>query len=302
MRPSPISCTRGSGRSRLQFGLEAICALLAIIATWLAVRASKRFEDILRHNAMLQEARADELEKFAQRVAHDLLSPMAAVTFTLGAIARHHSDPQTQSLVERAKKALERSRQMVHGIFNFARAGAQGRSGGHAPLEASIRAAVEDLLASNADSPPTVDVEKLPDCEVACDAAVLAVIVTNLLNNAVKYMSDVPTRRITIRGTRARDRVRIEVEDTGPGLPPGLEADLFEPYVRAPGVTQPGLGLGLATVKRLVTSHGGDVGTSRPPVGALFWFELPASSMPAADENRVEKHGGNDGASERLTH
>jgi signal transduction histidine kinase len=69
--------------------------------------------------------------------------------------------------------------------------------------------------------------------------------------------------------------VRLEVEDTGPGIPEGFEDAIFEPYVRAPGVAQPGLGLGLATVKRYAVAHGGAVGARRTEHGSLVWFELP---------------------------
>jgi len=79
--------------------------------------------------------------------------------------------------------------------------------------------------------------------------------------------------------------VRVEVEDTGPGLPPGIEHSIFEPYVRAPGVTQPGLGLGLATVKRFADSHGGAVGVLRAEAGTVFWFELPRAPDLPPDQN-----------------
>jgi signal transduction histidine kinase len=105
---------------------------------------------------------------------------------------------------------------------------------------------------------------------------VLTNIVSNLAQNAVKYMADSELKRITVRAIDRGELVRVEMEDTGPGLPAGLEAKVFEPYVRAEGLTQPGLGLGLATVKRLCEAHGGNVGVrSTRGAGSVFWFELP---------------------------
>jgi signal transduction histidine kinase len=262
--------------ARMALLLEGASAILAFVAAALALRAARRFQRLTKHNAELQAARADELEVFAHRVAHDLLSPISAVSFSLGAIARQHPDAATTATVQRATRSLDRVRLMVHGIFDFARAGALPAVGARARLDASVRAAVEELLASEAESPPSVEIEPFEDCDLACEEAVLGVVLSNLLANAAKYTKDSPARCITIRARTGPDRVRVEIEDTGPGLEPELAEAVFEPYVRGPGVTQPGLGLGLATVKRVVVSHGGSVGARRGKVGASFWFELPA--------------------------
>jgi signal transduction histidine kinase len=77
--------------------------------------------------------------------------------------------------------------------------------------------------------------------------------------------------------------VELEVQDTGPGVPEGFERSIFQPYVRAPGTTQPGLGLGLATVKRLCEAHGGEVGVRRAPDGgSIFWFTMPLAENATA--------------------
>jgi signal transduction histidine kinase len=75
-------------------------------------------------------------------------------------------------------------------------------------------------------------------------------------------------------------RWRLEVQDTGPGIPPGHEERIFEPHVQLdPGGG--GIGLGLATVERLVNAHRGKLGVVSPPgSGALFWVELPKREAP----------------------
>jgi len=74
----------------------------------------------------------------------------------------------------------------------------------------------------------------------------------------------------------AAQSVRLSVQDSGPGLPAGMEQAVFAPYVRAPGTHAPGIGLGLATVKRIVESRRGRVGVwSDPRKGATFWVDLP---------------------------
>jgi signal transduction histidine kinase len=103
------------------------------------------------------------------------------------------------------------------------------------------------------------------------------------MRNAAKYMSDSAVKEITVRVRAKESSVHVEVQDTGPGVPTGLESRIFEPYVRAEGVTQPGIGLGLATVKRLCDAHGGSVGVrSAAGRGSVFWFTLAKASGDAA--------------------
>jgi signal transduction histidine kinase len=91
-------------------------------------------------------------------------------------------------------------------------------------------------------------------------------------------MGEAALRSVTVT-VEARKLVRFEVEDSGPGVSLAAQALIFEPYVRLPHSREPGVGLGLATVKRLVEAHGGSVGVrSSARGGALFWFELPRAA------------------------
>ena len=92
---------------------------------------------------------------------------------------------------------------------------------------------------------------------------------------------------MVVRVRTIDDHSRFEVDDTGPGVPPELEKTLFDPFVRAKG-HDPGVGLGLATVRRLAQGHGGEVGfRSKPGGGSVFWFEL---ATVAAEETRSASH------------
>ncbi|GAC1603686.1 MAG: hypothetical protein NVS4B10_16340 [Myxococcales bacterium] len=117
---------------------------------------------------------------------------------------------------------------------------------------------------------------------MACSTGALLSVLGNLLRNALKYIGDGDRRLVTLRVAAGRGRVRIEVEDTGPGIPAeSLDAKVFHAYVRGPGAAQPGIGLGLATVQKLVLAHGGAVGVKAAPAGgALFWVELPRAMDP----------------------
>ena len=122
-----------------------------------------------------------------------------------------------------------------------------------------------------------LEVECLPKVLVGCSPGVLASLVGNLVRNAMKYMRADGRRWIAIRATERGAAIRVEVRDSGPGIPQDLIPRLFEPYFRvATTSTQPGLGLGLPTVRKLAERHGGTVGVaSTVGDGSTFWFELP---------------------------
>ncbi|TMA14539.1 MAG: HAMP domain-containing histidine kinase [Deltaproteobacteria bacterium] len=129
--------------------------------------------------------------------------------------------------------------------------------------------------------------EDVPECAVACSSGVLLSVLGNLLRNGLKYLGDAELREVALRVRQRRGRVLFEVEDTGPGIPASLGMTIFEPYIRGPHTSAPGIGLGLATVKRLVESHGGSLGVGAGTRGgALFWFELDeaAPSEPVVHE------------------
>jgi signal transduction histidine kinase len=262
--------------ARLMLGLEVASAIVAIVATAVAVTGASRFAQRYRMLLERESDRAGELELLAQRVAHDLLSPLSAVALSLGTVVRAQADPHTAHAVDRANRALARCREMVRGIYAFSKSGARPTPDAVAPLRETVLDTVDGLLAAEGKSPPTVCVQIPEDVDVAMDRPVLGTVLSNLLSNAFKYTREAPVRQITVRTVAAPQEVRVEVEDTGPGIPQGLEEAIFEPYRRGPGVTQPGLGLGLATVKRLVLAHGGKLGAhAGPSGGAVFWVDLP---------------------------
>ena len=257
--------------------LDAITVALTIaLAVWLWT-LFRSFSRLQAEHAKLVEDRARELEVFGSRVAHDLLSPLSSLTFCLSAFkSAAAGDQKLEDATRRARQCVVRARTLVDGLFEFARAGGAPAPDGRADVGEVVRQAVEEARSTDGAEDVEIDVAPMPAWTVRSTGGVLASIVGNLLRNAMKYSQDSPTRRVSIRGERQAERVVIEVEDTGPGIPEGFERSIFQPYVRAPGVTQPGLGLGLATVKRLCEAHGGEVGVRRAATGgSVFWFTMP---------------------------
>jgi signal transduction histidine kinase len=213
------------------------------------------------------------------------MSPLAGVALALELANRRLTEPEDASArkaVVRASQTLQRVRRFVSDLLEFARAGARPLPGVRASVEDTIREIAEEFGPLAHDAGVELCVEEASTSRaVACSPGVLSSALSNLVQNAIKYIGDGAERRVSIRSVDDVERVRFEVEDTGPGISPEDRGSLFEPYARGKNAKVPGHGLGLATVKRLVESHGGELGVeSAKGRGSVFWF-----SMPAADRN-----------------
>jgi signal transduction histidine kinase len=189
-----------------------------------------------------------------------------------------------QGALERGVRSLERVRQVVHGLLLFARAGGQPETGARAEVAEAFETVRDELSTTAEQARVELVFEPCPPMTVKCTPGILLSVVLNLVNNAIRHMGDAgPTRRVTVQGRALPDGrwVRIEVQDTGPGVPKELRDSIFEPHVR--GDRSQGFGLGLATVRRLVEAHGGRVGfITHTPGGSTFWVEWPRFQSVAA--------------------
>jgi signal transduction histidine kinase len=250
--------------------LVALSVALTVLTAALAIAIVRRHERMLR-------LQAEELDRYAGRVAHEVSGPLWAASAALD-VASHTTDRHRRDALERAARSVELGKQLAKGLLEFARSGVVRDADTGEDLPKGMEA-VADTLRSVAEQ-NGVELRFEPPLEgrVACGNGILESIVANLAENAIKHMGDVEPRRVMVRTRHggARDRLRVEVEDTGPGIPAALGEKVFEPFIRGPDARSPGFGLGLATVKRLVTAHGGDVGFApRTGGGTVFWVEMP---------------------------
>jgi signal transduction histidine kinase len=98
----------------------------------------------------------------------------------------------------------------------------------------------------------------------------------NVIENAIKYGGENGRVRIGFREDDTPDGVRVFVDDAGPGVPLDMRERVFAKFVRVPGTTRRGSGLGLNIVRDVVAAHGGKIGIDDSPLGgARVWFVLP---------------------------
>jgi len=266
--------------SALAIILDTVSVLLGVVLVLAAVRAARLYHRALVEQRRLAEARASELDHFAARVAHDLKAPLASVVLGTTVAAEYPSE--TRKALEKVLRTSRLMSDMIDALLNVARVEPQ-QVRARTAIAPVLEVIVDEVRPAAIAAEAVVHLEEIPPrAAVACSSGVLASVVSNLLQNAVKYIKGARgERRIAVSVCERGKCVCIEVKDTGPGLPKELESHVFERYVRGAGST--GLGLGLATVKHLVESVGGRLGVeSKPGEGSCFWVELPRASTHEA--------------------
>ena len=257
---------------------DAVATGIAALLALLALRAARDHDRLLQtHNSLLSD-RVVELDRFAGRVAHDILSPLDTVGMGLSLLAPS-AGPGGQLYVERSQRALQRVKQLVDGLLRFARSGARTDGDGHSSVDAVLKSLALDYAEAAKAASIEIVVEPSERIDAACSAAVLTSIVQNLVSNAIKYMGTSAVRRITLAASADGTRVSVMVGDSGPGMSDDVRAHMFEPFVRGDHAEITGIGLGLATVKRLVEAHAGSVEVeSTIGLGTRIRVQLPLAA------------------------
>lgn len=226
----------------------------------------------LRRAERATQRHMDELDAFAGRVAHDLKAPLAPALLGCRMLGDEPLPEPARQTLARLDRSLKRASDLVDRLLEFARAGASPTAG--------ARARVTDALAVISPALQQLAIEErateaAPDLEVGMERVVLASILDNLTRNALLYLGESAERSVRVEARADGGAVLLEVTDTGPGIPQDVLGRLFRPFER--GSARPGgSGLGLATVKRLVDGHGGELAvTSRLGVGTTFRVRLP---------------------------
>jgi len=255
---------------------------------YLMVSALIEERDRLWLQAKAGLARAERASEAKSRllanVAHEIKSPVAGVIGIGELWSSGQLGAVTATQTEMAGMLVKTARQvetLAHDLLDVARAEAGTVKVEARPTE--IVSLVEDvrraaLLRSEARG-VTVSVESESPSHVALvDSQRLRQVIENLAVNALKYGGS--GGRLDLRVKSCALGVRIEVADLGPGLSPGKQAQLFEPFNRL-GLersTIEGHGVGLALARRLVELQGGEIGViSAAGEGATFWVEVPAA-------------------------
>lgn len=247
----------------------AVAAALAVGA--LALRASVRW--------------GEKRQRFASAVTHELRTPLTTFRMYSEMLARDMvQDPaKRKEYLRTLERESARLARVVENVLGYARV-----EDGRATLRRE-RWRLADLLArigppcaercGDAGMEWVVEDGGLGGAAVETDADAVGLILFNLVDNACKYAREAVDRRVLLRADAHGGRLRLTVEDFGPGLAPALRERVFRPFDRAGRERDdpsPGIGLGLALARSLARDLAGDLRLdAKPAPGARFALELP---------------------------
>lgn len=278
--------------------LRVVGRMEASIFTRDALRLLQAFADeaglAVERGRLLQEAarvqaleEADRLKSaLLAAVSHDLRTPLAAIKAAASSLlqpAISWDDATRHEFLEAIDEETDRLTALVGNLLDLSRL-----QGGALRPERDwydVRELVETAVgrAGPRLSGHGVSVTVADDVgDARLDYVQVTQVLTNLLENAAKFSP--PGTPISVAATRDGERVRISVEDAGPGIPAAERESIFEPFQRAASARRvPGTGLGLAICRGLVEAHGGKIWAEDATVGtgARFVFEIPSPIAPA---------------------
>jgi PAS domain S-box-containing protein len=243
-------------------------------------------EEIARQReALHQQEKLSALGSLLAGVAHELNNPLAVIIARAVMLEEDVREPALAVSVARLRTAAERCAKIVKTFLAMARQKPRERR--PVQLEAVIEAGLDMLSYGLRADGVEVTRDMAPDLPaVSADEDQLHQVFLNLLVNAQQALREAPPpRRILVTATREAGLVRVDVADTGPGVPAALRARIFEPFFTTKPVGS-GTGLGLSVCHGIITAYDGTIEAGlRPGGGALFTVRLPAApegATPAA--------------------
>jgi signal transduction histidine kinase len=228
----------------------------------------------------------ENLEAFTYSVAHDLRSPLRALSGYSEALVEDYDDRLDETgrwYTERIQAATERMGALIDDLLDLSQVSRAEMSLGPVDLSTEVAAIASEL--QTREPGRRVRFALQDGVWVNADRTLIRTVLQNLVDNAWKYTAKRDGATIEFGTAAAEDaRVCCYVRDNGAGFDPAFAGKLFQPFQRLHAVTDfPGTGIGLASVRRIIERHGGRVwAEGAVGRGATFYFTLNAkeTTMP----------------------
>lgn len=216
-----------------------------------------------------------ELEAFSYSVSHDLQAPLRMLEFLVSSTIKEHrdADPALREDLARMAAQVERLRDLVSAILRLAKVGVKLAERDRVDVSALAAEIAEDMRRLHPGRAVVITIQ--PGLTAEADPTLLRALLENLLSNAWKYTSDREVAHVWV-GAHATHPPTFFVRDDGQGFDIRHAPRLFQPFSRlASSGPREGVGVGLASARRVVEGHGGRIwAESAPGEGATFFFTL----------------------------
>ena len=229
---------------------------------------------------LLKAERLSVLGQLTATVAHELRNPLSAIRNTLFTVKElaANGGVKLDRPISRMERSIERCDRIISDLLEYTRSRELKRA------DVAFDRWLGDVIGEQS-LPELVKVERMldaPGASVPIDSDRVRRVVINLIENAAQALGENPPereRRVTVGTTVLDSDIVLTIEDTGPGIPPENLARIFEPLFSTKSF---GTGLGLPTVKQIITQHGGTIGVeSEVGRGTTVTVRLPLNTAPA---------------------
>jgi PAS domain S-box-containing protein len=248
----------------------------------------EHLEELVRNRTVELEAANKELEAFAYSVSHDLRAPLRHIDGFLELLQKTMGtalDEQSRHYMDTISTAAKKMELLIDNLLSFSRMGRHAMSFQPVALGPLVREVVRELEPDAAGRAIDWRIGDLP--VVDGDAAMLRIVLDNLIANALKFTRHRQQARIEIGSLPDQDaEAVILVRDNGVGFDMTYADKLFGVFQRLHRAEEfEGTGIGLANVRRIIARHGGRTwAEGEPDKGAAFYFALPFILQGGGDE------------------
>jgi signal transduction histidine kinase len=243
------------------------------------VGINSELENRVRSRTRLLEEMNRELEAFSYSVSHDLRAPLSAIlgfAQLLQETAKDRTQPETVEYCDRIVQQTQRMNGLIRDLLRLSKTARAELKVEKVNVSTIAREAFDHLAAAEPNRQVALTLQD--GLEAEGDLALVRIVLDNLISNAWKYSGKVASPEIEIGGREGEDGAKVFfVKDNGVGFDPRNATRLFAPFQRLHRQEEfPGVGVGLATVQRIIHKHGGSVwAESSAGRGATFYFTLP---------------------------
>lgn len=236
-------------------------------------------------DSQLKRERAEELDRlksaFLANMSHEIRTPLNAIVGFSQLLAETDDPEERHEFVEIIDSNNRMLLQLISDILDLAKieSGTMDLKFADMNVKEVINEIVTSFRIKMPDNVALIAPQDSPECQIYSDRMRLTQVISNFLNNAIKYTSE---GCITLAYEIIGDEIKFSVTDTGDGMSQGIQAHIFDRFYKGNTFKQ-GTGLGLSICETIVNRLGGRIGVnSELGKGSTFWFTHPYSFSPNA--------------------